>query len=571
MKDYKQQIAEIIAPHVEGLEIAEIRDMIEIPSDANMGDYAFPCFKLAKVLRKAPPLIAKGIAESISGDSLFAEVESVNAYVNMFIAREGFVMDTVTDAVEMGDMYGSSTTDEKRKVIVEYSSPNIAKPFHIGHIRSTVIGNSIYKIYSFLGYDTFRINHLGDYGTQFGKMICAYRKWGNEEDVKREPIKTLLSYYTKFHVEAEKDPSLNDEARAIFVALEKGEPEEVRIWKWFREESLKEFTRVYKMLGIEFDSYNGESFYSDKMPRFVKELEDKGLLQESQGAQIVDLEEYGMSPALIKKSDGSTLYITRDIAAAVYRKETYDFAKNIYVVASQQNLHFQQWFKILELMGYDWAKDCVHVPFGLVSLEEGTMSTRHGRVVFLEDVLNRAVEETKKIIIEKGVATDNIDETANQVGIGAVIFQELSNSRIKDYTFSWDKVLNFEGETGPYVQYTYARAASLARRADEKALERAEKLDIDPSYIAGDAAYELAKLIGGFPQAVKEAAGRYEPSVVTRHIVDTAQSFNKFYHDEHIIVDNIDEQAAKLALVIAAKNTIKNGLALLGMQCPERM
>ncbi|MDD6389888.1 MAG: arginine--tRNA ligase, partial [Firmicutes bacterium] len=413
--------------------------------------------------------------------------------------------------------------------------------------------------------------HLGDYGTQFGKMICAYRKWGNEEDVKREPIKTLLSYYTKFHVEAEKDPSLNDEARAIFVALEKGEPEEVRIWKWFREESLKEFTRVYKMLGIEFDSYNGESFYSDKMPRFVKELEDKGLLQESQGAQIVDLEEYGMSPALIKKSDGSTLYITRDIAAAVYRKETYDFAKNIYVVASQQNLHFQQWFKILELMGYDWAKDCVHVPFGLVSLEEGTMSTRHGRVVFLEDVLNRAVEETKKIIIEKGVATDNIDETANQVGIGAVIFQELSNSRIKDYTFSWDKVLNFEGETGPYVQYTYARAASLARRADEKALERAEKLDIDPSYIAGDAAYELAKLIGGFPQAVKEAAGRYEPSVVTRHIVDTAQSFNKFYHDEHIIVDNIDEQAAKLALVIAAKNTIKNGLALLGMQCPERM
>ena len=571
MKDYKQQIAEIIAPHVEGLETAEIRDMIEIPSDANMGDYAFPCFKLAKVLRKAPPLIAKGIAESISGDSLFAEVESVNAYVNMFIAREGFVMDTVTDAVEMGDMYGSSTTDEKRKVIVEYSSPNIAKPFHIGHIRITVIGNSIYKIYSFLGYDTFRINHLGDYGTQFGKMICAYRKWGNEEDVKREPIKTLLSYYTKFHVEAEKDPSLNDEARAIFVALEKGEPEEVRIWKWFREESLKEFTRVYKMLGIEFDSYNGESFYSDKMPRFVKELEDKGLLQESQGAQIVDLEKYGMSPALIKKSDGSTLYITRDIAAAVYRKETYDFAKNIYVVASQQNLHFQQWFKILELMGYDWAKDCVHVPFGLVSLEEGTMSTRHGRVVFLEDVLNRAVEETKKIIIEKGVATDNIDETANQVGIGAVIFQELSNSRIKDYTFSWDKVLNFEGETGPYVQYTYARAASLARRADEKALERAEKLDIDPSYIAGDAAYELAKLIGGFPQAVKEAAGRYEPSVVTRHIVDTAQSFNKFYHDEHIIVDNIDEQAAKLALVIAAKNTIKNGLALLGMQCPERM
>ena len=571
MKDYKQLIAEIIAPNVEGLEAAEIKEWIEVPADAKMGDYAFPCFRLAKILRKAPPMIAKGIAEAISDNELFAKCENVNAYVNMFISREGFVKDVVAEAIEKGEKYGSSDMGGNQKVIVEYSSPNIAKPFHIGHIRSTVIGNSIYKIYDFLGYDAFRINHLGDYGTQFGKMICAYRRWGNEEDVKREPIKTLLSYYTKFHVEAEEDSSLNDEARRIFVALENGEEEEVKLWQWFREESLKEFTRVYNMLGIEFDSYNGESFYSDKMPRFVTELEEKGLLQESQGAQIVDLEEYGMSPALIKKSDGSTLYITRDIAAAVYRKETYDFAKNIYVVASQQNLHFQQWFKILELMGYDWAKDCVHVPFGLVSLEEGTMSTRHGRVVFLEDVLNRAVEETKKIIEEKGVATDNIEETANQVGIGAVIFQELSNNRIKDYTFSWNKVLNFEGETGPYVQYTYARASSVTRRADAECLAKAEKADIDASYIAGDAAYDLAKLIEAFPAVIVEAAAKYEPSVVTRHIVDVAQGFNKFYHDEHIIVDNKEEQAAKLALVIAAKNTIKNGLALLGMQCPERM
>lgn len=571
MKDYKQLIAEIIAPNVEGLEAAEIKEWIEVPADAKMGDYAFPCFRLAKILRKAPPMIAKGIAEAIADNELFAKCENVNAYVNMFISREGFVKDVVAEAIEQGEKYGSSDMGGNQKVIVEYSSPNIAKPFHIGHIRSTVIGNSIYKIYDFLGYDAFRINHLGDYGTQFGKMICAYRRWGNEEDVKREPIKTLLSYYTKFHVEAEEDPSLNDEARKIFVALENGEEEEVKLWQWFREESLKEFTRVYNMLGIEFDSYNGESFYSDKMPRFVTELEEKGLLQESQGAQIVDLEEYGMSPALIKKSDGSTLYITRDIAAAVYRKETYDFYKNIYVVASQQNLHFQQWFKILELMGYDWAKDCVHVPFGLVSLEEGTMSTRHGRVVFLEDVLNRAVEETKKIIEEKGVATDNIEETANQVGIGAVIFQELSNNRIKDYTFSWNKVLNFEGETGPYVQYTYARASSVTRRADAECLAKAEKADIDASYIAGDAAYDLAKLIEAFPSVIVEAAAKYEPSVVTRHIVDVAQGFNKFYHDEHIIVENKEEQAAKLALVIAAKNTIKNGLALLGMQCPERM
>lgn len=571
MKDYRQLIAEIIAPCVEGLEASKIREMVEVPADSKMGDYAFPCFKLAKLLRKAPPLIAKSIAEQIVSDEIFEKVESVNAYVNMFISRDAFIDDVVKEVIAKGDAFGSSDIGAGRKVIVEYSSPNIAKPFHIGHIRSTVIGNSIYKIYDFLGYDAFRINHLGDYGTQFGKMICAYRHWGNKEDVINEPIKTLLSYYTKFHVEVETHPELDDEAREIFAKLEKGEPEEVALWQWFRDESLKEFTRVYKMLGIEFDSYNGESFYSDKMPRFVEELKAKGLLEESQGAQIVNLEEYGMSPALITKSDGSTLYITRDIAAAVYRKETYDFYKNLYIVASQQNLHFQQWIKILELMGYEWAKDCVHIPFGLVSLEEGTMSTRHGRVVFLEDVLNRAVDETRKIIREKGVATDNIDETAKQVGVGAVIFQELSNNRIKDYVFSWDKVLDFNGETGPYVQYTYARAASLMRRADSGALAKAQAGDIDVTYIRSDAAYELVKLLEAFPEVVLEAADKYEPSVVTRHIVDIAQSFNRFYHDEHIITDNIEEQAAKLALAQAAKNTIKNGLGLLGIQCPERM
>ena len=571
MKDYRQLIAETIAPCVEGLENSEIRELIEVPADSKMGDYAFPCFKLAKLLRKAPPMIAKSIAEQIAAADMFEKVESVNAYVNMFISRDAFIDDVVKEVITKGDAFGSSDIGAGRKVIVEYSSPNIAKPFHIGHIRSTVIGNSIYKIYDFLGYDAFRINHLGDYGTQFGKMICAYRHWGNKEDVINEPIKTLLSYYTKFHVEVETHPELDDEAREIFAKLEKGEPEEVALWQWFRDESLKEFTRVYKMLGIEFDSYNGESFYSDKMPRFVEELKAKGLLEESQGAQIVNLEEYGMSPALITKSDGSTLYITRDIAAAVYRKETYDFYKNLYIVASQQNLHFQQWIKILELMGYEWAKDCVHIPFGLVSLEEGTMSTRHGRVVFLEDVLNRAVDETRKIIREKGVATENIDETAKQVGTGAVIFQELSNNRIKDYVFSWDKVLDFNGETGPYVQYTYARAASLMRRADAGALAKAQAGDIDVTYIRSDAAYELVKLLEAFPAVVVEAADKYEPSVVTRHIVDIAQSFNRFYHDEHIIVENIEEQAAKLALAKAAKNTIKNGLGLLGIQCPERM
>lgn len=570
MKDYRQLIAEIIAPHVEGLEVSEIREMVEVPADSKMGDYAFPCFKLAKLLRKAPPLIAKSIAEQIASDEIFEKVESVNAYVNMFISRDAFIDDVVKEVIAKGDAFGSSDIGAGRKVIVEYSSPNIAKPFHIGHIRSTVIGNSIYKIYDFLGYDAFRINHLGDYGTQFGKMICAYRRWGNKEDVIREPIKSLLSYYTKFHQEAEKHPELEDEARAIFTKLEHGEKEEVELWQWFRDESLKEFNRVYDMLGITFDSYKGESFYSDKMQRFVDELKDKGLLEEDKGANIVRLDDYDLPPALITKSDGSTLYITRDIAAAVYRKETYDFYKNLYIVASQQNLHFQQWIKIVELLGYDWAKDCVHIPFGLVSMEEGTMSTREGRVIFLEDVLNKAVEQTRKIIEEKNVNTENIDQTAKDVGIGAVVFNELSNYRIKDYVFSWDKVLNFEGETGPYVQYTHARACSILRNAGEDAVKAAEA-GFDAKYITGESAHELIKLLYALPEVIVEAGEKYEPSVVTRHIVDIAQAFNKFYHDEHILVDNEDEKNAKIALVIAAKAAIKNGLVLLGMKAPEKM
>lgn len=570
MISYREKIADILTPQIEGLEKDEIMSMIETPADIKMGDYAFPCFKLAKLLRKAPPVIAKSVAESIGDDPMFEKVENVNAYVNMFISKEEFAHEVVSEAIEKGDDYGRSSIGGGKKVIVEYSSPNIAKPFHIGHIRSTVIGNSIYKIYDFLGYDTMRINHLGDYGTQFGKMICAYRRWGNKEDVIKEPIKSLLSYYTKFHVEAEKDPALEDEARAIFAKLEKGEPEEVELWQWFRDESLKEFNRVYDMLGITFDSYNGESFYSDKMPRFVQELKDKGLLVEDAGAQIVKLDEYDLPPALITKSDGSTLYITRDIAAAVYRKETYDFYKNIYVVASQQNLHFQQWIKVIELLGYDWAKDCVHVPFGLVSMEEGTMSTRQGRVIFLEDVLNRAVEQTRQIIKEKNVNTENIDETAKEVGIGAVVFNELSNYRIKDYVFSWDKVLNFEGETGPYVQYTHARACSILRNAGDAAVAKA-KAGFDAKYITSESAHRLMSLIYELPEVIVEAGEKYEPSIVTRHIVDISQAFNKFYHDEHILVDNEDEKIAKIALVLAAKTAIKNGLSLLGMKAPEKM
>ena len=575
MTDFKELIANELFDESLGLDINEIKSMIEIPSDESMGDFAFPCFRLAKALRKAPQQIAADIAAAAGGNEAFAKVENVNAYVNFFIDRAYFESDVIKEVNEKGSEYGKSKVGEGRKVIVEYSSPNIAKPFHIGHIRSTVIGNALYKLYDACGYDTFRINYLGDYGTQFGKMIVAYRKWGSEEELKEEPIKALLGYYTRFHKEAEKDPSLEDQARETFAKLEAGSPEETELWKKFRELSLAEFNRVYGMLGIEFDSYNGESFYSDKMPRFIQELKDKKLLVESQGAQIVDLEEYDLGAAMITKSDGSSLYVTRDIAAAVYRKENYDFHKCIYVVASQQNLHFKQWKKVLELMGYAWQEDCVHVPFGLVSLSDGddikTMSTREGQVVFLEDVLNTAVSKTADIMREKNVQGVDVDEVSKEVGIGAVIFQELSNNRIKDYVFSWDKVLNFDGETGPYVQYTHARASSVLRNADEADIAAIAEGNIDASYLASDSAYTLCKLIYRLPELVVEAADKYEPSMVTRHLVDIAQAFNKFYHDEHILVDDEGERRAKLALVKVAKTVIANCLALLGISAPERM
>ena len=575
MVDFKELIAKELYDEAFGLTTDEIKDLIEIPADEKMGDYAFPCFRLAKALRKAPQMIAADIAARITGCEAFEKVENVNAYVNFFIDRAFFAGQVIEEVSEKGDRYGRSDVGMGRKVIVEYSSPNIAKPFHIGHIRSTVIGNAIYKLYDAVGFDVTRINHLGDYGTQFGKMIVAFRKWGSEEELEKDPIKTLLGYYTRFHKEAKDDPSLEDEAREAFVRLEAGAPEETALWKKFRELSLAEFNRVYDMLGITFDSYAGESFYSDKMPRFIQELKDKGLLIESQGAQIVDLEAYGMSPAMITKSDGSSLYVTRDIAAAVYRKETYDFYKCIYVVASQQNLHFRQWKQVLELMGYEWQKDCIHVPFGLVSLSDGDdikmMSTREGTVVFLEDVLNTAVDKTADIMREKNAQGIDIGEVSKEVGIGAVIFQELSNNRIKDYVFSWDKVLNFDGETGPYVQYTHARASSVLRNASAEELAAVSAGDLDWSCLESDSAYALVKLLYRVPETVIEAADKYEPSIVTRHLVDIAQAFNKFYHDEHILVDDRNEKLAKLALVLAAKTVIANCLGLLGIKAPERM
>ncbi|NLM03830.1 MAG: arginine--tRNA ligase [Clostridiales bacterium] len=566
MVDFKKEIVMILKKEIDSLDESEIKSMIEVPPNSDMGDYAFPCFKLAKTFRKAPPLIAKDIIDNIQDNDLFEKIEQAGAYINFFVDKTIFIKQTLKEVLEKKELYGSSNMGEGKNVIVEFSSPNIAKPFHIGHIRSTVIGNSIHKIYKFLGFNTITINHLGDYGTQFGKLIVAFKKWGNEEEVKENPIPTLLKLYVKFHDEAEKDPSLEDEGREWFKKLEDGDEEAFKLWKWFREVSLDEFNRVYKMLDITFDSFAGESFYSDKMGRVLNMMEEKNILEESQGAQIVSLDEYDMPPALIKKNDGSTLYITRDITAAIYRKETYDFYKNIYVVASQQNLHFQQLIKILEIMGFEWANDCVHVPFGLVSLEEGTIATRKGRVVFLEDVLRQAVEKTREIIKEKNPNLKNLDQVAHDVGVGAVVFQELSNNRIKDYTFSWDQVLNFEGETGPYVQYTYARANSVIKRSS---------IEIDSEFNAellnDDIIIEVIKKIEEFPNSIKEAQGKNEPSIITRHIVNLAQEFNRFYHNYPVLVDDVELQKARLAVVYAVKEVIGIGLSLLGMKAPEEM
>ena len=569
MIDFKGKIVLGLSGLIESMEPKEkekIFETIEIPPDMEMGDYAFPCFKLARVFRKAPNLIAEDIAGRFGEQDYLESVVSLGGYINFKIDKELYVSDVVGEVLKKRDKYGSSDEGAGKKVIVEFSSPNIAKPFHIGHIRTTVIGNSINKIYKFLGYDTISVNHLGDYGTQFGKLIVAFLAWGNREVVEKDPIKELLKLYIRFHEEAEKDPDLEDQAREWFKKLENNDQEASRLWQWFREVSLKEFSKVYDLLDIEFDSYAGESFYSDKMPEIVESMRQKNLLEISRGAEIVNLEDYGLPPALITKSDGSTLYITRDIAAAKYRKETYDFFRNIYVVGSQQILHFNQLKKILELMGNKWAEDCIHVPFGMVALEDGTMSTRKGRVVFLEDVLKKAVERTTEIIENKNPNLENKLEVARQIGIGAIMFQELSNSRVKDYVFSWEKTLSFEGETGPYVQYTHARCASLLSKGGPL-----ETDSFDASILTDDVSMEITRHLSKFKETVAEAGRKYEPAIVSRFVVDLAQLFNRFYHDHSIVVDDPKIRQARLVLTMCVKQTLKNGLALLGMQAPEKM
>lgn len=571
MIDFKSEAVKLLEGLEIGLDKEAIEKLIEVPPSYDMGDYAFPCFQLAKEFKKAPNMIAEDLSKKIEPGKMFERIENKGPYINFFVNREKLAETVIESVFSEKDSFGSTNMGEGKKVLVEFSSPNIAKPFHIGHIRTTIIGNALYNLFKFQGYDTLALNHLGDYGTQFGMLIAAIRR-SEDKDIKSkiesDPIPELLKLYVSFNAAAEEDPKLRDEAKYWFKELEDGNEYAIELWKWIREMSLKEFNRVYDMFGIKFDSFTGESFYSDKMDAVVEELEDKELLKEDKGAMIVDLEEYGMPPALIKKSDGSTLYTTRDITAAMYRKEHYDFYKNIYVVASEQNLHFKQWMKVIELMGHDWVKDCVHVPFGMVSLEDGKLSTRKGKVVFLEDVLNQAIDSTRKIIEERNPDLENKEEVAREVGIGAVMFQELFNGRIKDYTFSWEKTLSFEGETGPYVQYTHARASSVLRKADFNI----ENLgDIDYSLLSKEEEINLVRLVYDFPRAVVDAVEKYEPSFVTRHVTEIAKAFNSFYNACPILSAEEDLKNARLALTYVTKTVIKTGLGLLGIKSPEKM
>lgn len=566
--DFKNIVIELLESKIPQSEEINVSQMVEVPPNPELGDYSFPCFKLAKLYRKSPNQIAEEIAREISSSEYIQSVTSAGAYVNFSVNKLLFVQKVIREVLNKKENYGRSDYGQGKSVVVEYSSPNIAKPFHIGHIRSTVIGHAIDRLYQYIGFKTISINHLGDYGTQFGKLIVALKKWGDQEVIEKDPINELLKLYIDFHEKAESDPGLEDEAREWFHKLEEEkDPEALRLWQWIRDISLKEFDKVYQMLGIHYDSLAGESFYSDKMEAIVKHLEEKNLLKDSQGAKIVDLEEFGMPPALIKKKDGSTLYITRDLAASKYRKDHYDFYKNIYVVGAPQELHFKQWKKVHELSGYDWANDCIHVQFGTISLEDGVLSTRKGRVVFLEDVLNKSIEKTKEIIQQKNPNLENLDEVARQVGVGAIVFQELSNSRIKDYTFSWDRALTFEGETGPYTQYTHARCCSLLQKAG---VEIDDKINFSILSENPDA-MNVVRQIDTFEEMLIRSANRYEPHHITRFVLDVCQAFNKFYHDNPILSAEEDKKRAYLSLVKVTKIVIQNALWILGMEAPEKM
>lgn len=570
----KMTVATLIANALGEQDGSNYVKFLETPPDRKMGDLAFPCFQLAKTLRKAPPMIAKEISEKIESagelPELVEKIQVAGGYLNFFLNRAAVTKAVIGSVLTQGDDYGKSDEGAGKKVLVEFSSPNIAKPFHIGHLVSTALGSSLERIYKFLGYDTVKINHLGDWGTQFGKLISAYKRWGNEEAVRKDPINELLKIYVQFHKEAETQPELEDEARAYFKALEDGDEEVTRLWKFFVEASLTEFNRMYDMLGISFDSYAGESFYSDKMPEVVEIMRAKNILEESDGAQVVRFEDDNMPPCIILKSDGSTIYATRDIAAAVYRKRHYDFFKNIYVVGTPQALHFKQVFACLDKMGMDCAEGCVHVGFGYVRFPDRVLSTRHGDVVLLEDVLKEAVEKTKEIILQSATSkhVEDLDYVSEKIGVGAVLYAFLKNGRERDIIFTWKDMLDFEGESGPYVQYAYARGKSVLRKTAEMGIDYS---GADLGLATSDEEYALVMLLNRFQNVVREAAEKYEPCVVTRYVTELAQQFNKFYNNCSIMKAEDSVRDARLKLTEAACICIRSALNLIGVEVVEKM
>ncbi|MDT2756786.1 arginine--tRNA ligase [Enterococcus asini] len=554
---------ELYAVVKDDLTLEQVQNLLENPKSADHGDVAFPAFALAKVYKKAPQQIAADLATKIAPEA-FEKIEVVGPYLNFFMSK-GKISETVLGQIvkEQAD-YGNASIGEGQTVPIDMSSPNIAKPISMGHLRSTVIGNSIGFILEKIGYQPVRINHLGDWGTQFGKLIVAYKKWGSEAAVKEEPIKELLRLYVDFHEKAETEPALEDEARAWFKKLEDGDQEATSLWQWFRDESLKEFNKIYGLLDVSFDSMNGEAFYNDKMAEVVELLEEKHLLKEDQGAEIVDLSAYDLNPALIRKSDGATLYITRDLAAAIYRKRTYDFAKAIYVVGNEQSNHFKQLKAVLKEMGFDWSEDIYHVPFGLITKDGKKLSTRKGKIILLEEVLLEATALAKAQIAEKNPTLENQDQVAREVGVGAVIFHDLKNDRLNNFDFDLEEVVRFEGETGPYVQYSHARAMSILAKAQFTPDEKATYA------LADENSWEVIKLLQKYPETVMQAADKFEPSVIAKHAIKLSQAFNKYYANVKILTDDA-EKPARLALVYAVTVVLKEDLRLLGLQAPDKM
>lgn len=561
-------LGKMIFKCLDGFSENEIVQLLEIPPEAKMGDYSLPCFALSKKLKKSPVVIANQLKNDLDKDrdqSIISEIKNMNGYLNIYLNKSSYIKYIIEKADNL--KIGFNHESDGRAICMDYSSPNIAKNFHVGHLRTTVIGNSLYKIYKKLGYTVIRINHLGDWGTQFGKLIVAFKLWSSKDKVEQYGIEELLRIYVLFNVETESNPKLKEEARYWFSKMEQGDEEALSIWTWFKEISLTEFERVYKLLNMEFDYYIGESFFMDQVPALVKELKEKGLLEESQGANIINLDQYNMPPCLITKSDGSSIYHSRDMAAVLYRKKEYNFEKCLYITGLEQKLHFAQVFKAIEKMGYDWADGLVHIPYGLVSLEGEKLSTRTGNIIYAEDILKEAIQRSFELISQKKAPLSHIEEIAEMVGVGAIIFHDLFNQRIKNVNFSWEEVLNFDGASGPYVQYTYARAKSILRKG------KIEKVNlyIDPDMLTDDVSYELVKELSKYEDKIKEAALRYEPSVIARFVWGLATAFNKFYHGCNILNAEQKVKEARLALVYLTQNMIKDAMDLLGIQCPEEM